>query len=158
MDRSLIRAVCNPCLAIWHYRVIQQFLICCERAGNQQPRRHSADHGRSISQSFNAGPRAPTVKQQMAAILLLCALPPLAKPANCRAGRLCAPTPRTCLNEGSNKPDSQRILPLTPSARPVSRIFSRGSGIEPRQNTQGTPSIVRENLPAKAPSRRDEIN
>jgi hypothetical protein len=51
------------------------------------------------------------------------AVPPWAKPANCRAVRSCAPMLRTCSNDGSNKLNYQRTIRLTHFGRPVSRIF-----------------------------------
>ena len=45
------------------------------------------------------------------------------RPASCRAGRLCAPTPRICSNDGSNKPAYPLTIRLTHFARPASRIF-----------------------------------
>jgi hypothetical protein len=40
-----------------------------------------------------------------------------------RAGRLCAPMPRTCSNADSSKLDYRRTIHLTLSGRPASRIF-----------------------------------
>src|SRR6201988_4928238 len=51
------------------------------------------------------------------------------RPASCRAGRLCAPTPRICSNDGSNKPAYRRTIVLTHSGRPASRIFSRTTAL-----------------------------
>ena len=54
---------------------------------------------------------------------LLCSRPLSERPESYRAGRLCAPMPRTCSNDGSNKPDCRRTIRLTHSGRPASRIF-----------------------------------
>ena len=47
----------------------------------------------------------------------------IGKPASYRAGRWCAPMPRTCSNDGSNKRGCQLTIRLTHSGRPASRIF-----------------------------------
>src|ERR1700736_6714894 len=54
-----------------YYRAIQQFLTWCERAGYQHLEDIQPITVAALSKSFNAGPRAPTVKQHMAAIRML---------------------------------------------------------------------------------------
>jgi hypothetical protein len=51
---------------------------------------------------------------------------------------LCALTPRTCSNDGSNKPDCQLTIRLTHFGRPVSRIFWKNDGtLEAAQRIAG---------------------
>jgi site-specific recombinase XerC len=54
--------------------------------------------------------------------------------ASYRAGRLCAPTPRTCSNDGSSKLVCRLIIRLTPSVRPASRIFWKMTALWRRHN------------------------
>ena len=70
-----------------------------------------------------------------------CFRPPWAKPASYRAGRSCAPTPRTCSNDGSNKPDCRRTIRLTHSGRPASRIFWKMTApLKPLSESPATPT------------------
>jgi hypothetical protein len=60
--------------------------------------------------------------------VLLCSRPPWAKPASYRDGRSCAPTPRTCSSDGSNKRGCRLSIRLTRSGRPGSRNFLENDG------------------------------
>ena len=63
------------------------------------------------------------------------------RPASYRVGRLCAPTPRTCSNDGSNKPDYRRTIRLTHSGRPASRIFWKMTALlKPLSESPATPT------------------
>ncbi len=63
------------------------------------------------------------------------------RPASYRAGRLCAPTPRTCSNDGSNKPDCRLTIRLTHSGRPASRIFWKMTApLKPLSESPATPT------------------
>jgi hypothetical protein len=55
--------------------------------------------------------------------VLLCSRPLSGRAASYRAGPLCVPMPRTCLNDGSNKRDCRLTIRLTHSGRPASQIF-----------------------------------
>jgi len=63
------------------------------------------------------------------------------RPGSYRAGRLRARTPRTCLKDGSNKPDCQLTIRLTHSGRPVSRIFWKMTApLKPLSASLATPT------------------
>ena len=60
------------------------------------------------------------------------------RPGSYRAGRLRARTPRTCLKDGSNKPDCQLTIRLAHSGRPVSTNFLENDGtLEAAQGIAG---------------------
>ena len=70
----------------------------------------------------------------------------LGKPANYRAGRSCAPMPRTCSNDDSNKPDYRRTIRLTHSGRPASRIFWKTTALlKPLSESPATPTAGPQN-------------
>jgi hypothetical protein len=72
--------------------------------------------------------------------VLLCSRLLSERPASYRAGRLCAPTPRTCSNDDSNKLAYRRIIRRTPSAQPASRIFSKMTALlKPLSGSPATP-------------------
>jgi hypothetical protein len=64
MDRSLIRAVCNPWLAVWHYRAIQQFLAWVERAGYQDLEDIEPVTVAAYIETLGRQAAPPTVKRQ----------------------------------------------------------------------------------------------
>ena len=67
--------------------------------------------------------------------------------ANSRAGRSYAPMPRTCLKGGSNKLGCRRIIRLTPSGRPASRIFWKMTAPwKPLSGSPATPTAAPRNL------------
>jgi len=72
--------------------------------------------------------------------------PPSERAASYRAGRWCAPTPRTCSNDGSNKPDCRRTIRLTHFGRPASRIFWKMTALlKPLSALPATPTAVPRN-------------
>ena len=65
----------------------------------------------------------------------------LGKTGNYRAGRLCAPTPRTCSNDGSSKRGCRLTIRLTHSGRPASRIFWKMTApLKPLNESPATPT------------------
>jgi hypothetical protein len=72
---------------------------------------------------------------------LLCSRPLSERPASYRAGPLCVPMPRTCLNDGSNKRDCRLTIRLTHSGRPASQIFWKTTApLKPLNESPATPT------------------
>jgi hypothetical protein len=84
---------------------------------------------------------------------LLCSRPPWAKTRKYRAGRSCAPMPRTFLKDGSNKLGCRRTIRLTHSGRPALRIFWKMAA--PLKPSNGSPATPTAGQPSSTTSRSE---
>jgi hypothetical protein len=108
------------------------------------PSRPSSTVGKSKSSGIKSPLRSPLTSARIA-------LAAWAKPGSYRAGRWCAPTPRTCSSDGSDKLGCQRTIRLTHSGPPASRIFWKMTVLlKPLSASPATPTAGRQSFTTAA--------
>jgi hypothetical protein len=121
-----------------YYPSGKRFLLRFKEKGGKEKERKSFPCTTSSKSCWTNTSKRPASAPSQA---LLCFRPPWAKPGSYRAGRWCAPMPRTCSNEGSNKPDCRRTIRLTHSGQLASRIFSKMTALwKPLNASLATPT------------------